>query len=543
MPRNSLQAAVDRRLSEAVHGSERFCDLQLDFVDERDGRVVGRLGGRWDRRVKDFVGDAARSRVVRLHPGQLEVAEWFLNDWMDKHLGLTELEDDEDPVNTCLVAGGRRGGKTAEIAWLAAGYAVAVPGSIVWFVVPSDIEGYGDELRQYIENLLPVSWYSFLGAPHWRYDLINGSCIRFLSGFTPRKVKKGRASLVFMNEAQQIVKSTYDHVRASIADDGGLVFAAANPPDEGDPGTWVGDIAAECQQGVRPTARAFFIDPLSNPHIDHAALMSLRDSMSEHEFNVQIRGMFLHSPNIVLHAWDRLKNEVVTPQMGDCTAAFTRKHEGSAYDWIVSTDVQKYPWLVATVHRAFVNPDARTDMNRALCWMTDEVYVDRGDEIDLADGLIKLGLDPTRTLLICDASGDWQQAERKQKFQRTEFKGKGSWDMFRSRGFRHIVGPDRDSRANPDVVERIRASNARISSASNAQQIFVDPLRCPRTVQSIGKWKNKNNYPDRRGKDAHAGDCLTYFVWRFFPRRAEDDGSFDFKPLNRYQGRRRVKGY
>lgn len=543
MPRNSVQAAVDRRLNEAARASDRYCDLQIDFVDERDDSLIARLGGRWDRKTKAFVSDAARSRVVRLHPGQVEFAQWFLNDWLDKHLGVTELEEGEEQVNTALVAGGRRGGKTRELVWLAVAYGIAVPGSIVWFVVPSDIEGYGEELMSYINEFIPASWYSFLGAPHWRYDFPNGSCVRFLSGFTPRKVKKGRASLVFMNEAQQIVKSTYDHVRASIADDGGIVLCAANPPDQGDPGTWVGDIATECKQGLRPTARAFFIDPLSNPHIDHASLLSLRDSMSEHEFNVQIRGMFLHSPDAVLHAWDRIENEIIAPQMGDCTAAFTRKFEGQAFDNIVSTDVQKYPWLVGTIHRAFVNPKARTDMEKALLWTVGEAYVEKGDEVDLAEMLLASGLDPNRTLVICDASGDWQQAERKQKFQRAEFKGKGSWDMFRSKGFRHIVGPDRDSRANPDVIERIRAANSRIGTASRERQFFVDPVACPRTTKSIGLWKNKNGFPDRTGKHAHSGDCITYAIWRFFPRRADDSDSFDFKPLVRYMGRRRVKGY
>lgn len=541
MPRNSLQRVVERRLSEADRASARYCDLQLDLLDGRDDTHIARFGGRWDRREKDFAGDADRSRVVRLHPGQLEFARWFYDVWLDAHLN--GWPADVSPIYTALVAGGRRGGKTSLLAMLVVGYACSVPGAIVWIVVPSDIEGYGEELMQYLQTLMPREWYTQLGAPHWRYDLVNGSCIRFMSGFTAGKLKKGSASLVFINEAQQVSQSSYTTVAAPIADEGGLVIAAANPPDQGDKGEWVADVAAGAANGTLEHSKAFFIDPLDNPHIDHAALAALAESMDEHEFDTQVRGMFLLPKGSVLSSWDRTKNERPVPELGECTKRFTRHFEGREYKHIVSIDVQGFPWIVASVAHAYSNPAKPGDMREALLWFTDEIFVDDGDEVDCADALIEKGYAPDDTLIICDASGDYQQAERQQKFQRPELKGKGSWDMFRSRGFKHIVGPDADMNKNPLVIERVRAAKARIGTKSGKRYVFADPNLCPRSVKTISKWRNVHGLPSRRSKWAHCGDAITYLIWRFFPRRKEK-GKAEFHTVGKpFEGKRRTKGY
>lgn len=546
MPRNSLQRVVDRRLSEADRASARYCDLQLDLLDGRDDSHVARFGGKWDRREKDYVSDADRSRVVRLHPGQLEFAKWFYDVWLEAHLNGWPVGT--VPIYTALVAGGRRGGKTSLLSILIVGYACAVPGSTIWIVVPSDVEEHGKELMAYLEAIMPKSWYASLGSPHWEYQLANGSVIRLLSGFTSKKLKQGKASLVFINEAQQVKSSSYNNVSASIADEGGIVIAAANPPDMGDQGDWVADVAAEAASGKRTHAKAFFIDPLSNPHIDHEALEALRESMSEHEFDVQVRGMFLLPRDVVLHAWDRLENQRPRPDIGECTLDFTRHHEGRQYKHIVGIDVQKYPWIVAAVAHAYKNPESAS-MDDALLWFDDEVFIEEGDEVDCAAELIARGYDPKETLLVVDASGDYQQAERKDKFQRPEFKGKGSWDMLRSLGFRHIVGPDPYMSKNPEIAERVRAANARIGTKSRKRYVFADPERSPRLVTTVREWRVKNGQPDRRGKAAHAGDAMTYVVWRFFPRRqmggsgTTDTSASSLSSARRFQGKNRTKGF
>lgn len=543
MPRTSLDRIVDRRLSEADRASDRFSDLQVAYVDESNDRLIARVGGRWDKRAKIYIGDAPTERVIRLHPGQIDFAEWFLNTWLDAHLD--GWPAGQTPIYTALVAGGRRGGKTREVCELTVGYAAAIENGVTWIITPSDVEGYGEELRTYLERTMPASWYTSLGSPHWSYRLVNGHTIRMLSGFTPGKVKKGGASLVFMNEAQQIPKTTYDHVRASIADYHGLVIAAANPPDVGDKGTWIADVAAETINGVRPNAKAFFIDPLTNPHIDQQALLSLQDSMSEHEFDVQIRGKFLVPKDAVLHAWDRTHNEKRKPETADITREFTQHHEKHPYDHVVAIDVQNFPWIVAAVAHAYPNPFAPGNLDDALLWFTDEVFIEKGDEIDCALELKAKGYDPATTLLVCDASGDWQQAERKKEDQRPEYKGAGSFDMFRGAGYRHVVTPDPYMDANPRIDDRLRGANARIGTKSRRRFVYADPVLCPRLTRSISLWRNVNGRPSRHGKDAHAGDAITYLIWRFNPRRGYGgDGTVTgTKRPSRFEGEKRMKGW
>lgn len=538
------QAAIDRRRVEADRQSERYADLQLDWLDE-SGALIARFGGRYDRMTRKYVGDAPVSRELVLHPGQVTAAAEF-DRWMGIHLGALDLPEGEKRLFAWLVSGGRRGGKTFFLIACAIAYAVTVPDAIVWIACPSDTF-YGEPI-DYLEDLMPASWYSARGWPWWQYDLPNGSRIILRSAFKAQKQKKGRADFVAVNEAQQVPQQSMTALSGATVDNGGLLMAAANPPDVGDKGEWVADMAAEARgagRGERPHERHDFFDPLENPNIDHEALLALAYRMSKHEFDVQVRGMFLSTPDTVLHAWDRgpRGNEQPGPEMGDVTAEFTRRKEGRAYDWIVGVDVQNYPWIAAVIFKVFRNPAAPADLDQALLWAVDEIYEERGDEVDVAIGLRAKGLDGERTLVICDASGDWQQRERDELKQRIEYRGKGSHDMFRGEGFRNVAGPDQDMSANPDVVERCRAANARICNARDQRFVFADPVACRLTVQSIRRWRTSNNgKPSRHSKAAHGGDAFTYVIWRFFPRRKEP-GKTEVKTFKRFAGRDRLKGY
>lgn len=476
---------------------------------------------------------------MRLHPGQLEAAEWF-DEWLDGHLSGNVPKAER--VFDCAFTGGRRGGKSALAFTLGVAYALACPGSIVWVVAPSD--AYYGEPMEYLESIMPTEWYSSLGWPHWTYFLPNGSTIVLRSGHTPRRLKQGRCDFAVINEGQAVPTQSYDTLSASIVDGGGLVLTAANPPDIGDPGEWVADLVGGVESGALNHAVHFFFDPLNNPHIDQTALAALAEKYDEHTFNVQVRGMYLLPPDSVLHAWDRRANEMPAPELPglDITRAFTKHYEGTAYDDIVGVDVQNFPWIAAVRTRVYENPKARGDLERSLLWGVGEVFVEQGDEVECAQQLKEAGCHPDRTLIIADASCDWQQQQRDETKQRPNYKGKGSMDMFRGEGFRHVVPPDPDMRDNPAIADRVRAANARIGPKHGPRLVFVDAARCPKTVTSIRKWRAKNGRPSRNSKHAHAGDAFTYIIWRFFPRRT-DRGTVDVQAIKRFAGVGRMKGF
>ena len=520
----------------------RFVDMRLELLAP-DCAVVSRFGGRWDRLAKQHVDGIETARVVTLHEGQLEAAQWF-DGWIGHHLAGDN--EPKEKVYDCLLAGGRRGGKTAFALLAAIGYALTVAGALVWIVCPSD--AFYGEPTDYLESIMPRDWYHAIGMPHPRWFLANGSEIALLSGHTPRNLKLGKADFVVIQEGQAVPTPSYTKLSGSVIDTSGLILSTANPPDLGDPGEWVTALATAAQQGTNPHARYFFFDPERNPHIDVVALRALAQKMDQHTYDTQVRGMFLVAPDAVLSSWDQQANEVPAPQMGDCTREFTKFFEGREYDDIVGVDVQKFPWIAGVRFRAFRNPLAPTDMAGAFIWGVGEVFLEHGDELDFARELELSTFRgqrcaPDRTLVVADASGDWQQQQRNEEWQRAQFRGKGSFDVLRGAGFVHVVPPDPDMRGNPDVIERCRAANARIRTAVHGNEapgrfVFLDPA-CKQTIASVRGWRARSGRPSRTQRAAHGGDAFTYVIWRFFPRR---ETKRDIEITTKFGGRR-FEGY
>jgi hypothetical protein len=537
--RTALTKLADRQLDAGARESSRFVDLQLDFFDEATGECIGSFGGKWDRVEKRYDdGEPAQFRAVRLHAGQLDAARWF-EEWLGCYLANDFAEAAR--IYDAVFYGGRRGGKS-NLAWACiVAFALAVPGVICFIVVPS--ESYFGEPANEIERLMPREWYTSIGEPP-TYLFPNGSQIAIKSGHIPRLLKQGRVDFVLINEGQALIKQSYDTISASIVDTGGLIITACNPPDVGDPGDWVAEIVSACDRGDRQHAKAWFFDPEVNPHIDQQALRALAEKYDRHTYDVQIRGKLLLTPDTVLHEWDRRENERPMPALGDCTTRFLKHFEGFELRDIVSIDVQSYPWIAAVRWRAFRNPMAPEDMEQAFLWGIGESFIDKGDEIDTATELIDMGCDPSSTLVVMDASCDWQQAERDEGKQRTTFRGKGSMDMIRGCGFRHVVPPDQNMKANPDIADRCRAANSRICTATGNRFVFIDPKKCQRSIESIRKWKTRpNGMPSRSAKAAHAGDAISYAIWRFFPRRGETNKVETIKIKSRFAGKTRLEGF
>lgn len=482
--------------------------------------------------------DDRERRIVELHPGQTEAALFF-HEWM-RGYSSGDLKG-EPKIFDALLAGGRRSGKSLFMFAAVVAFAVSFEKTTSWCVVPS--ENYLTEPCDYLEAIMPRHWYESLGAPHWTYYLPNGSRIIIRSAHVPRKLKQGKADFVAINEGQAVVDQSYNTLSASIVDVGGLILSAANPPDVGDPGEWVAKLAIETDRGDREHAKFFFMDPLLNPHIDQDALAALAEKMDQHTFDVQVRGKFLLHPDAVLHSWDRKANELATPALGECTREFTKFFEGQEHDDIVTVDVQSYPWIAAVRLRAFRNPLAPENMELAYLWGVGESFIDQGDEIECAQDMISQGVDPETALVIMDASCDWQQAVRAEEKQISKYRGKGSMDMFRGEGFRHVVPPDPRMDANPEIADRCRAANSRIGTKSGHRFVFIDPKKCPKTVEAIRMWKRKSTgMPSRQSKAAHGGDALTYAIWRFFPRR-DEKVKVEVQTLKRFSGRDRMKGF
>lgn len=536
MPRHSTAHLIRSQLDEGSRVAARFVDLQLDWVRYKSGTPIARFGGLWDREEKRYVGDAPRSRVIAVHAAQIEAIEAF-DAWMVDHLAGRDPELDArvretieadlplDPelgallgLSEMYLTGGRRSGKTVIMEGILCSYALAVPGSSVWTVTPS--ESFHEEPRKVIKALLPKEWYSYNGWPHFTFSFANGSEHVLRTGHTAGQLKKGLAALVGVNEAQQISSESYRNARGATIDAGGFTIVAANPPVPGDLGTWVLDACGAIEGNQRPAATHFFCDPLDNPHIDQRKLLALRSGMTLHDWETQIRGKMLQFPDRCIYTWNRASNERAVPNFGNVTREFVTAHEGDRAQWdaIITVDVQGFPYIACGIFDVYRDPRAPQDPKAGLLWMRDEVALPQADEVDTCRELLKRGLDGDRTLVIMDASCEWQQMQRDEMRQRPNYRGKGSAYIFRKCGFKHVVAPDRNSTANPDVFERIRATNATAGPADDVRGLFIDP-KCKDAIDSVRKWKLHKGKPQRAAGAAHFGDVVGYTVWRFFPRR------------------------
>ena len=517
MPRPSAMAEALSRILEAEDTGERFVDLAIQIRTVETGEELLKVGGRWDRRLKRYSGPPSEARLLSVHQGQLAAAEWFC-EWLRR-----KSSGDWSGFRraySLLLVGGRRGGKTHLAVLSLVIYAVASPGSFVAAISPTQAETL--ELERALREIMPRAWFRFRAEPHFDFRLRNGSVIRLLSGHKPSSLKRGRVDLALFNEAQLMSQKGYAHLRGAIADAGGLVIVAANPPDTAI-GRWVEELH---DKGKAQSAdvQVFPMDPTENPFVDHAALSSLAAEVDDATYRREILGEFVPIGDVVFYSWSDLESSRDVPaEFVDITAEFTKNHLGRSVRHVIGADFQKTPHMAAVVLKVYRDPSDKDAT--PLVWIVDEVIVENADEDDLIDGLesppagarcpccTAAGIDaysPESCAVIADASGAWQDAERT--------KGRGSFDWFRKRGWGAPHVPDKTMKKNPPVEERCKVGNALLRARNGVRRLYV-VKHCEHTIRALRHWEIKNGTPHRRSEYSHIADAVTYPLWRFFPRR------------------------
>lgn len=511
MPRNSLDDLVEHRLGDAA--GDRYMDLQVEWVPcmcekclpalpekYRDGAPLLTVGGRWDRAEKKYAGAAATSKIFRLHPGQLEAAEWFVK-WRAARKRGELMYQGGKLVPTWMMYGGRRGGKTNLGLRALIEHAIDEPGSIVWIAIPEfpDLP----ELQRDIEAQLPRAWYTWLGDPWFCWALPNGSKIYVKSSYDPQDLKEGRCDICLLNESQKHDKLAYANVLPGLADNGGLCILAMNPPQKAS-GEWVADLRERAMAG-RAGVAVYELDPRRNPHVVGEQLDALADHMDERTFRMEVRGEFLPREDVVMYSFSPSLNVVAAPAPEyDVTTKYTERVLGQPFPRVHGCDFQLTP------HMAWVTLQLFGNVDEPDIWYTDCGLIEQGVEDDMVDDMERhgyTGADP----LVPDASGEWQDAERT--------KGRASLDVFRRRGWRKIYLPDAASKKNPPWNERLALGNALFRSAAGRRRLFVDP-KCLPLIRALKLWENRNGVPNKRSEYAHLVDAATYPLCRLFPRRA-----------------------
>ncbi len=425
-------------------------------------------------------------------------------------------------IYSLLLSGGTRSGKTWIGVRLFVAFVVAVPGCRAWAVQEVDVER-ADEIETELDELLPDAWFTKKGS---KYKCANGSVITIRSAKYPAKLKRGRCDIALINEAQNVPKAAFDMLRMRTSDTSGLVMMAANPPNDNPAGQWIADYIEEYNAGRRPHGKVFHYTYEDNPHVNKEQIKALESETDPRTFAIEVMGKVLPPSNAVMHSFSIVENIDPTPELAahDVTTSFLKRCAlgGGATDF-VGLDFQRTPHMAAALGRCFLNPD---DVDRPLLYYRSEVLVELGDEHDLSDGLYDAGLDPSTTVLIGDASGDWQDADRT--------KGGTSFDILRRCGWRRIFRPDRKLKTNPPVHERVKNDNRLFTAQDGSHIVRIDP-DCKRLIEACKSWRRKSGIPDKRSEHAHIAEAMSYANWRLYPRRARGRG-VEYKRL---KGRRR----
>jgi hypothetical protein len=502
---------------------------------EGTDRVLLKVGGLWDRKKKRWSRRPARKVLtLRFHEGQ-EPAVRFFVDWM-KRFASGDWSGIER-VWSALLIGGRRSGKTHVCCAFLIVFAVlsmAKPREpIIWAISPT-LET-GDELDQNLGSLMPRHWYVRHQAKTGRpttYTIAGRSRILLRSAVKPQRLKAGRVDLTLINEAQEQSQLAYTKLRAAVADCGGLVLMAANPPDTA-AGRWV-EKHYYSTKAKEIDSTVFEMDPRKNPWINYAALASMAKETDEKTFQRDVLGLFPPIGDAVFHAWDERENwRDPTPDLVDVTAEVSRRELSHTAGDLIGQDFQKMPAMVGIVHRVF-----RDANGVEFLWVVDEAVVDEADENDLIDALEsmprwRLGdpspdkRDPNRptyrgwkepadqrdkpshSACVIDASGFFQDGEH--KVNRT------SSEWLRARDWKFLFPPQKDSDRNPPIVERMRTGNMLLKSAEGVRRLFV-ARHCVRTAEAMRNYENKNGTPNRRSQYAHIVDAVTYVAYRLYGR-------------------------
>jgi hypothetical protein len=520
--------------------SLRLCDVDpatQAWLTDTDEELL-EVGGRWDRRLKKWSGHATRLRIIRVHRGQEAAARW-LAEWFRRRSRGSRGSQWEGfrRVWSLLLLGGRRGGKTHLACVALVMFAVMEPGSRVWAISPTQEET--DELEAAVRTMMPRRFYRFRGGGAGKplqFRLPHGGRLFCLSGNKPRSLKRGRVDFALYNESQNMYRAGWIQLRGAIADRGGLVVMACNPPDA-EIGRWI-ETVYEQARAEKNLVQLFELSAKSNPFVEYQALADIEaDINDELTFRREVLGEFVPIGDVVFHAWSDAETVRDVPaHYRDVTHEITATVLGRSFGYVVGMDFQKTPHMVAIIAKIFVDPDDPAE--EPIWWLVDEVVLEDSDELQLVDALERLprwkhkeprdpadtyrsqrlpddSLDrPVHCAVVMDSSGFWQDGAH--AHTRT------SERWLRSRRWEWLYYPQPpldgvENKRNPDIIERCRAANARLKAANGIRRMF-SCTHLEHTNRAMRSWDNRNGVPYKRSPFSHVCDAATYPIYRFFGR-------------------------
>lgn len=553
MRRSVLSEYVELKAEFEQQTSERYVDLSIRlvvadvdttgtwpvFIKGTD-EVLVELGGRWDRKLRKWAKHDSRRRwsgvVVRVPRGSDQekparyLAQFFLLYALGPrgtHWTRAQLEDGFKRAYTLILVGGRRAGKSKLAIAAKVMFCVAFKSSIGWAISPTSDRN--EEVLTELGEALARTWYRKATSKTDKtttFTLVNGSKIRCISGYKPSALRQGRCDIALYNEAQDMSKAGWKRLRGAIADRGGMVILACNPPDA-EIGRWVEDLYDRARSGKVDALAAYDFTAEGNPFADFEVLKAMKlEDDDPLEYEREVLGKFVPIGTVCYHSWSDSASVLkeVPSDWIEITAEVTKAELGAPAFAVVGMDFQYTPHMVGIPRRYFRSPATPEDVLEVI---VDEIVVGNASEDDLVDGLeakrpgilegrwertgrvAGVGYEGATTAVVMDASGFHQDGAHNQ--------GKTSDEALKRRGWRRLYKPQKDSDRNPDIKERKKWVNARLKNAAGRRRLFV-LSHCVQVIKSMRSMELVDGNPKKKSKFAHVCDGVDYPTYRFFAR-------------------------
>lgn len=515
MPASKSRIQLDELLA-LQEPENRFLDLCLVLRREKTRETLLWAGGRWDLLDKRWSDQEPETgEIIDLHEGQVEFTRWYATWLRDFREGMPR------DASLALAGGERRGGKTFDLVCCFLATLIDVPvskgtASTGWMVSVAHSEA--DELHTTLKRLLPAHWFRHRAHPRHVYEFVHGARAFNVSADDPETLKRGRADVVFLNEAQKMPSAVLENSIGGTVDAGGIAILAANPPQRSK-GEWVYDVREAIENGeLAGVAKFFGFDAKLNPHIDQGAkrrVGKLLRFINPAAAAADDEGVWKRPGDMAYEAFGAA-NRREAPKLGDITEAFTKKRIGIAYPYIGGYDPNNRPHHVGTVWKVYGT------IAEPILWCVDEIVVDNADgEEHFLEVVDDKGYSPQSIVWICDNSCFWQNDKHRQN-------GVVSADYFKKWGYRAEMNqpPAPNSKTgrarNPDIELRVALLNKLMHSdvdAGTHPRLYVSP-ECSMLLRALKNCKSKkvrHGYGPV-GREAHITDSAGYVAWWAFPK-------------------------
>lgn len=490
-----------RIIEQQLRPSSRYIDAAIRLrVYERGSTVKGvptdvvsRIyGGRWDRQARIML---PASECPDLHVVERPVSE-------------PQLRYCEDRCARLMGKGGRGGGKSEALAQKAECELLDDPYTpilvlspdyphtrIVWRKILLRIRDWVAHVRMADRELVTV-FGTDRGEP---------TIVAFKSAHDPDLVRGFEAGTGLLDEEKDIGAEAYDNFLLCIRLGEHPHIAGVGTPEAG--GEYEQRWLAHADD---PKARQHSFPSRSNPFISHQIFDLARATMDARRYRQEVEAEFvaMDADAFVFRAeFSRERHCIHFPQDWiDVTRQVTRGKLGKGFRWVVGADYNEHYPNVAHVYRIY-GPAERGGRNR---WVLHRIVKASGHAGHLAQELMDRGYAPSETVIVDDASGEYNKPGGK-KAPNTSAR------LMRDRGYT-LVHPKK----NPPVRDRTHAFLAKVNPVVGEPSWFYDgsdELVCElveRTAMLL-RWVASGKDIDKNDGVDHDYDAMTYPIAHFEP--------------------------